>query len=168
MSTLIHRFDAPSSTESWLAINDGVMGGVSTSRLRYDVAGHAVFEGEVSLENNGGFASVRAPLLKLGCADTVAYRLTVWGDGHTYKLNFRTDSGFDGVNYQATFSPSPGSWTQAVLPLAAFSPTFRGRLVQGAPPLQPQLVKQVGLMISDKQAGAFRLLSQSIEAVTFL
>jgi hypothetical protein len=39
MSTLIHRFDAPSSTESWLAINDGVMGGVSTSRLRYDVAG---------------------------------------------------------------------------------------------------------------------------------
>jgi hypothetical protein len=56
--------------------------------------------------------------------------LTVWGDGRTYKLNFRTDSGFDGVNYQAAFTPSPGSWTQTVLPLAAFSPTFRGRLVQ--------------------------------------
>lgn len=168
MPTQIHRFETPKSTEGWHAINDGVMGGVSSSRLRCDPAGHAVFEGEVSLENNGGFASVRAPVLELGCADTVAYLLTVWGDGHTYKLNFRTDSGFDGVNYQAAFTPSPGSWTQTVLPLAAFSPTFRGRLVNGAPPLQPQLVKQVGLMISDKQAGAFRLLLQSIEAVSCL
>lgn len=168
MPTLNHRFVSPASTEGWDAINDGVMGGVSSSRLRFDLGGRAVYEDEVSLENNGGFASVWTPLPEFGCAVTVAYRLTVWGDDHTYKLNFRIDSGFDGVNYQATFSPSPGSWTQAVLPLAAFGPIFRGRLVNGVPPLQPQLVKQVGLTISDKQAGVFRLLLQSIAAVSCL
>jgi NADH dehydrogenase [ubiquinone] 1 alpha subcomplex assembly factor 1 len=168
MSSLILRFDTPASTQNWQPINDGVMGGVSVSRMRFDMAGHAVFEGEVSLENNGGFASVRASELDLGCPDTAGYVLTVWGDGHTYKLNLRTDSGFDGVNYQAVFTPMPGLWTQTVLPLAAFEPSFRGRIVQGAPPLQPERVRQVGLMISDKQAGQFRLMVKTIEAVATL
>lgn len=60
MPNLIHRFETPVSTQLWQAINDGVMGGVSVSRLRFDSTGYAVFEGVVSLENNGGFASVRA------------------------------------------------------------------------------------------------------------
>ena len=166
MPTLIHRFDTPASTQNWKPINDGVMGGVSSSQMRFVLAGHAVFEGVVSLENNGGFASVRASALDLGCADTVAYGLTAWGDGHTYKLNLRTDSGFDGINYQAVFTPAPGLWTQTVLPVTAFEPSFRGRLVQSAPPLQPDAVRQVGLMISDKQAGAFLLLVKNIEALT--
>lgn len=168
MSTLIHCFDSPTSTQNWHPINDGVMGGASVSRMRFDLAGHAVFEGEVSLENRGGFASVRASQLDLGCADTVGYVLTVWGDGRTYKLNLRTDSGFDGVNYQATFSPAPGLWTRTILPLAAFEPSFRGRTVQGAPPLHPELVRQVGLMISGQQAGGFWLMVKTIEAVSTL
>lgn len=163
-----HRFDTQASTQLWQAINDGVMGGVSVSRLRFDSAGYAVFEGDVSLENNGGFASVRASGLELGCADTVAYGLTVCGDGRTYKLNLRTDTGFDGVTYQAAFSPAPGRWTHTLLPLAAFEPRFRGRLVHDAAALRPEAVKQLGLLISDQQAGAFRLMVKTIEAVATL
>lgn len=166
MPTLIHRFDAPTTTHNWQPINDRVMGGVSTSRMSFDLAGHAVFEGTVSLENNGGFASVRTPLLDLRCADTAAYALTVCGDGHTYKLNLRTDTGFDGLNYQAAFKPVLGQWSQIYLPVAVFVPIFRGRTVQGAALLQPELVRQVGLMISDRQAGPFRLLVKTIEAVS--
>jgi hypothetical protein len=38
-------FQAAESTANWSAIDDAVMGGVSSSRLRHDPAGHAVFEG---------------------------------------------------------------------------------------------------------------------------
>lgn len=165
MQTLIHQFDSPASTQDWLAINDGVMGGMSFSRLRFDSDGHAVFEGEVSLQNNGGFASVRTSSLKLGGPGTAAYLLTTWGDGRTYKLNLRTDSGFDGLNYQASFNPENGQWSQIELSVAEFLPTFRGRVMQGAPSLRPELVTQVGLMIADKRAGPFRLLVRSIEAI---
>ena len=165
MQTLIHNFDAPASTQDWHPINDGVMGGVSTSRLDFDLAGHAVFEGTVSLQNGGGFASVRMSSLQLGGPTTLAYALTAWGDGRAYKLNLRTDAGFDGVNYQARFNPVEGQWSQIILPTAEFLPTFRGRLVQGAPALRPELVTQVGLMISDQQAGPFRLLVKSIAAI---
>jgi hypothetical protein len=107
-------------------------------------------------------------LLDLGCADTVAYGLTALGDGHSYKLNFRTESGFECVNYQAVFTPVPGLWTQTVLPVTVFEPSFRGRIVHGAPALQPEAVSQVGLMISDRQAGAFRLMVRTIEAIALL
>ncbi len=108
---------------------------------------------------------MRSSQLDLGCADTVAYALTAWGDGRTYKLNLRVDSDFDGVTYQAAFTPAAGLWTQTVLPVSIFEPRFRGRIVHGAPPLRPEAVRQVGLMISDKQAGAFRLMVKTIEAV---
>ena len=141
------------------------MGGVSTSRLTFDLAGHAVFDGTVSLQNGGGFASVRMSSLPLGGTTTLAYALTAWGDGRTYKLNLRTDAGFDGVNYQVSFTPPAGQWSQLVLPVAEFLPKFRGGQVEGAPSLRPELVTQVGLMISDKQAGPFRLLVKSIAAI---
>ena len=52
-----------------------------------------------------------------------------------------------------------------MLPVAEFLATFRGRPVPTAPALRPELVTQVGLMISDKQAGQFRLLVKSIAAI---
>jgi len=168
MATLTFSFDTPASIHGWQPINDVVMGGVSVGRLRFDLAGHAVFEGNTSLENNGGFASVRSSQLDLGCAATVGYALTAWGDGRTYKLNLRIDTGFDGVNYQAAFTPAAGQWSRTVLPVSNFAPNFRGRKVQTAPPLRPQEVRQVGLMISDKQAGPFRLMVKTIDAVAHL
>jgi len=168
MPTLIHTFDKPASTQDWQPINDGVMGGVSVSLLRFDPAGYAVFEGVVSLENNGGFASVRTSRLDLGGMNTVSYLLTVWGDGKSYKFNLRTDVGFDGVTYQAVFTPPPGRWSQILLPLADFLPSFRGKGVPGANPLRPEAVQQVGLMISGQQAGPFRLMLRAVEAVSQL
>jgi hypothetical protein len=58
--TVLFDFSDSRATNAWQAIDDRVMGGISRSTLRHDPAGHAVFEGTVSLERNGGFASVRS------------------------------------------------------------------------------------------------------------
>jgi hypothetical protein len=162
MSSELLRFESPASVADWSAIDDRVMGGVSRSRLRYDLAGHAVFEGIVSLEHNGGFASVRSRPLNLGMPRILNYVLEVCGDGKRYQLNLRTDEAFDGVNYQAAFTPPAGIWSVVRLPLSAFVPTFRGRSVPGAPPLDSARVRQIGLMIADRQIGAFALAVRSI------
>ena len=164
MSRELFRFDSLVSVADWSAIDDSVMGGVSRSRLRHDAAGYAVFEGVVSLENNGGFASVRSRPLDLGVSGAANYSLEVCGDGKRYKLNVRTDDAFDGVSYQARFEPPAGTWTVVRLPLSEFQPTFRGRSVSGAPPLDPVRVRQIGLMIAERQAGAFALRLRSILA----
>jgi len=162
MSRELFRFDTLVSVADWSAIDDSVMGGVSHSRLRHDAAGHAVFEGVVSLENSGGFASVRSRPLDLGVSRAANYTLEVRGDGKRYKLSVRAGDAFDGISYQARFEAPVGTWTVVRLPLSEFQPTFRGRSVPGAPLLDPARVRQIGLMIADRQAGPFALQLRSI------
>lgn len=150
-------FSDPRATESWRAIDDRVMGGVSRSHLRHDRAGHAVFEGEVSLAQNGGFASVRSSPSECGQAGATACLIEARGDAKQFKLSLITDDGFDSVNYQASFSPDTSHWQTISLPIASFRASFRGRDVPGAPLLDPARIRQVGLMIAARQAGPFAL-----------
>ncbi len=163
MISVLFDFADPHAPSAWHPINDGVMGGVSRSQLRHDAAGHAVFAGDVRLENNGGFASVRCQPSELGGKGVVvAYVLRVRGDGKRYKLNLRTDDSFDGINYQARLDPPAGVWTTCRIALADFTPSWRGRPVPAAPPLDAAHVRQIGLMIADRQAGPFALAIESI------
>ncbi|WIM05949.1 MAG: CIA30 family protein [Candidatus Nitricoxidivorans perseverans] len=162
MTSVLFDFADPSAVAMWNPINDGVMGGVSSSQLRHDPAGHAVFTGRVSFDNNGGFASVRCQPGDLGRKDVTAYLLEVYGDGKRYKLNLRTDNSFDGINYQARFDPPPGVWSTCRLASADFLPTWRGKPVPDAPPLDSSRVRQIGLMIADRQEGTFDLAIRAI------
>ena len=83
--------------------------------------------------------------------------LRVLGDGHTYKFTVRVDDAFDGLQYQVRFTPQAGQWETIRLPVEAFAATYRGRVLGGAPLLQPAAIRMLGLMISDKQAGEFEL-----------
>mgnify|MGYP001300270260 CR=1 FL=1 len=53
------NFTNSSDVSGWMVVDDIVMGGRSSGLFRLDKDGHGVFTGEVSLENNGGFSSVR-------------------------------------------------------------------------------------------------------------
>ena len=94
-----------------------------------------------------------------------AIEIVVRGDGRRYKLNLRTDRGFDGINHQAGFATTAGTWTRVCLPLAAFRPTWRGRPAVDAPALHGARIEQIGLMIADRQFGAFELAVRGIWAL---
>jgi NADH dehydrogenase [ubiquinone] 1 alpha subcomplex assembly factor 1 len=155
-------FADPAEAHAWSSIDDRVMGGISKSRLLHNPAGHAVFEGNVSLERNGGFASVRSSPAARGKAGTQSCILEVRGDARRFKLNLLTEDTFDGLNYQATFTPDTDRWQNLRIPLAEFRASFRGREVPGAPPLDPARIRQVGLMIAERQAGPFALAIRRI------
>lgn len=155
---LLFDFSDPATANDWAAIDDRVMGGISRSRMRHDSAGHAVFEGTVSLERNGGFASMRSSPSTRGKPHATACVIEVrGGGGKQFKLSLLTDDGFDSVNYQTSFAPEGDDWQMIRLPLAAFGASFRGRDVPGAPALDPACIRQVGLMIAARQAGTFAL-----------
>ena len=159
----LFNFETPASVADWSNIDDAVMGGQSTSRLIHQDAGFALFTGVVSLARGGGFASVRSRARDFAAPGAAAYVLEVCSDVRRYKLNLRTEDSFDGVSYQAAFEATPGQWTTVRLPLSQFSPTFRGRPVM-ASALDPQGVRQIGLMVADRQAGSFALGVRSIWA----
>jgi NADH dehydrogenase [ubiquinone] 1 alpha subcomplex assembly factor 1 len=138
-------------------VDDRVMGGRSASRFRATGEGTGVFEGIVSRENGGGFASVRCgiPNTDLGMAPGVLLR--VRGDGHRYRLSLRNDRRLSGVNYLQGFHPPKDEWAEIHLPFAGFRASLRGRTPPDAPPLNPRRIRQVGLMIADGQEGPFQL-----------
>lgn len=144
----------------WLEINDGVMGGLSISQVRNE-EGRLIFAGELSLENNGGFASARRAIEPLPC-EVQRVRLEVRGDGRTYQFRIRQDSRFDGIAWSLPF-PSGADWRTVELPLEHFTAVFRGRPALNAGSVEAARVQQIGLMLADKRPGVFRLEVRAIE-----
>lgn len=145
-------FSSSETVQMFRVINDVVMGGASTSRLSSTGAA-MVFEGDVSLENNGGFASLRGPVRFP--AESAALLLTVRGDGQRYKLTLKLDDNTSTAQYQAAFV-APREWQTLRFKPTDFAASFRGRAVS-APIVRLVDVQYVGLLISDKQSGAFRI-----------
>ena len=152
-------------TAAWRSVNDVVMGGRSASRLSATDDGTGRFEGTVSLENNGGFASVRRMVGPVDLGDFAGLALRVRGDGRRYRLRLRTDERYDGIAWQARFDAPSDAWTVVTLPFGEFAPSYRGRRPVGAGPLDTRHVTQLGLMIADRQAGDFKLEIDWIRAV---
>jgi NADH dehydrogenase [ubiquinone] 1 alpha subcomplex assembly factor 1 len=133
-------------------VTDVVMGGVSASRIAL-YFGVLTFEGNVSLQNSGGFASFVGPIALPHTTRSLA--LTVRGDGKRYKVTLKREASEAICQYQASFL-APTDWTTLRFSSGDFSPRFRGRAVD-QPPLHIPDSQLFGLMISDAQAGAFRI-----------
>jgi len=144
-------------SDGWFVVNDGVMGGISQSRVTLTDRKTLIFSGTVSLENNGGFASIRhaAEAFDIGSGSGILIR--VRGDGNTYQLRVRTSDRFDGIAYKADFTTEKGVWQELRIPWDAFTATFHGREVKEAPELKGPQIQQVGFLIAEKQDGDFQL-----------
>ena len=97
----------------WVAIHDVVMGGVSSGGIERTEENTGIFSGELSLENNGGFASVRALVGRQDLSSFEGLEIRVRGDGRRYQLRLRMDDRFDGIadRANATRRGAPGSRT---------------------------------------------------------
>jgi NADH dehydrogenase [ubiquinone] 1 alpha subcomplex assembly factor 1 len=154
---ILFDFQAPTNSPAWQTVNDVVMGGVSTSSFQILTNGGAVFNGVVSLEHNGGFASVRSSTAHHDLTGSRCFVIRLRGDGRGYKFTARTETGFDAPLYQCAFETKRGEWEEHQLAFKDFVPTFRGRILTGVPPLDPGKITSVGLLISEKQDGPFQL-----------
>ena len=157
-------FSESGETNRWNTVNDGVMGGLSQSRLSSATDTTAVFEGVLSLENNGGFASVRRAPTDYFISGATAIEVEVKGDGRRYQFRVRTNDGFDGVAYRAFFDTAPDEWRRVEIPLSQFRATYRGRSVPDAPQLDPAKIRQLGFLLGDKRPGPFRLEVRTVRA----
>jgi monofunctional biosynthetic peptidoglycan transglycosylase len=153
----IKDFNSIETSAEWEIINDGVMGGLSQSTFEINSDGTATFKGNVSPENNGGFASVRTVIDDMDLQNYEGAVIRIKGDGKIYSLRFRTDQTYDGISYQAKFETEPGTWKEHKIPFENFTPVWRGRFVPNQPQLISGEIKQVGILISDKQYGDFEL-----------
>ncbi len=148
---VIFDFTNPSDDlkDTWGAVDDVVMGGVSESNIRL-VDGTALFAGNVSTQNSGGFASVRTrnfdpPFNLAGCEGV---ELHVRGDGKRYKFLIRTETKWDGIAYSYSFDTASNSWINVRIPFAELVPVFRAKTLKDSAPIDPSNIRSFQLMLS--------------------
>ena len=150
-------FDSAADVALFAPIDDVVMGGLSSSRLAQTAPGIAAFEGTVSLENRGGFASVRTKPREWDTQGAKEFVLRLRGDGKRYRFNVRTPTGPDAFRYEASLDLPEGTWTEVEVPIAELRGKAFGQSVPFAGSPDPARIRSLGFMISDRQAGPFRL-----------
>jgi hypothetical protein len=172
---VIFNFQDPSIplSQVWGALDDVVMGGVSASSLQQNPEG-ALFTGNVSTNNSGGFASVRTrnfePPLNLGGATGLTLR--VKGDGKRYKFLMRDEDSWDSVAYACSFDTQKDQWETIHIPFSQLVPVFRAKTVKNGPSLNSSQIRSLQLMLSKFEydgalnphfeAGSFALIVQAI------
>ena len=145
----------PNENLNWQIVNDGVMGGLSYGRLELTGDSEAVFSGNLSLDNNGGFSSIRA-YYPPNLTDLNSIMIRVKGDGRKYSFRVRTnDSSW--ASYSHSFETIEDEWVEHSLPLDSFYPSYRGYNLRNMPNLSDLVIKEIGFMISDKNPGKFKL-----------
>ena len=148
---------------NWYIVNDDVMGGISKSYLSINEEKNLIFNGYLSLENNGGFASSRLSFNKETLTGTKSFKMMIKGDGNIYKLRLRQNN--RRASYSCDFKSLKDKWIEIDISLEDFKPSWRGYYYSDYPDLEIEEINSMGIQISDKQEGDFKLEIKYIKAV---
>ena len=161
--TLIDFGNLPEGLEMQIT-DDGVMGGLSKGNIRLTDRGTALFSGTLSLENNGGFSSLRMAGGDWNLEGWKGIVLKVKGDGRSYDLRMTTDERFRGsaVSFRGRFPTVEGEWITVKVPFDQLRAGWRGRQLDT--PFDPSKIEGIGVILADKKPGAFALEMQWVQA----
>jgi len=151
---IISDFSQKPNKEQWYVVNDDVMGGVSTASLSLKDEGYLDFSGKVSLENNGGFSSIRYIFDETNVSGKKKAIIKLRGDGKRYKFRVRSDSN-ERFSYSYEFLTS-GEWEEIIIPLDEMYPSFRGRILD-LPNYPALLLSEINFLIGNKKEETFQL-----------
>ncbi len=155
----IFNFNKQADIQNWRIVDDVVMGGKSSGSFDLNDDGYGVFKGEVSLENNGGFSSVRHRFETIFTKDYSTCILKVKGDGKDYQFRLKSNSS-DYFSYIQSFS-THGEWQEIEIPLEDMYPSFRGRRLN-QPNFNGVQMEEITFLIANKKKEEFELLIDEI------
>lgn len=157
---VIFDFNNSSSLKNWYSVDDDVMGGRSNGNIKLSDEGHGLFEGKISLENNGGFSSVRYEFEQMAVspADQIVFRIK--GDSKKYQFRVKENSR---TYYSYIFEfETTGDWEEILIPLKEMYPSFRGRKLD-RPNFEHEQIEEITFLIGNKKEEQFKLLIDKIE-----
>ncbi len=151
---IMENFDS-NNLLNWNIVNDSVMGGRSQATLKLINNTYANFKGYLSLQNNGGFSSIRA-YYPPDLTNVKSIVLKVRGDGRKYNFRIRGNTE-SWASYTHSFDTVEGEWNEIELKIDDFYPVYRGYTLKNMPQLSEVIIKEIGIMLSDKIEGSFSI-----------
>lgn len=143
--------------DQWFVVVDGVMGGLSQGTVLQSQES-IIFRGRISLENNGGFASLRTPYqdydLSAYKTVTVRYRST----GQDFGLTLSKHRQFWRPQYKTNLPTTNGTWKTLTCNLEDFETYRLGELMPGTPDKEDLSgIIRLGLISNTEAASDFEI-----------
>ncbi|MDC0008155.1 CIA30 family protein [bacterium] len=154
----IFDFDTNSNIANWVIVDDVVMGGRSSGNFSINQDGNGVFKGNVSIENNGGFSSLRYRK-KMKTVPYTKVVLRVKGDGKAYQFRIKTKT-LDYYSYIGPFTTT-NDWETIEITLSDMYPAARGRKLN-FPNYTNEGIEEIAFLIGNKKTEDFILIIDSI------
>ena len=162
LSKELCNFSKDQGTWRWRIVNDGVMGGLSKGMFRLTDQGTGLFEGNLSLENNGGFSWVRTAKGDPDFKGSTGVKIRVKGDGRTYAVTLDTSEGYNAYSFNHYFTTVKDTWQEIEIPFKEFRAYWFGRKMPMMRLNNPGKIRDIGFILMDKKQGPFRLEIDSI------
>jgi hypothetical protein len=157
---VLFDFTKESNIQNWSVVNDGVMGGLSKGNFSVNDKGDGFFTGHVSLENNGGFSSVRYNFESKSVSSYKKMTLRLKGDGKQYQIRVKTRAS-DYYSYIA-YIKTNGEWQTLEILFSNMIPSFRGNVLD-LPNYPGEYMEQFSILIGNKKNEDFKLYLDKIE-----
>jgi hypothetical protein len=159
-SQLIFDFNHNSNITDWNIVDDFVMGGRSNGKFKIDNNGNGVFSGDVSLENNGGFSSVRYQFEKINITKDSKVIIRLKGDGKEYQFRIKNNRNTY-YSYITNFKTN-GDWENVIINLKDLYPSFRGQTMN-IPNFDGNSIEEIVFLIGNKKKESFTLILDRID-----
>ena len=154
ITNTIFDFNSDANISQWRVIDDVVMGGRSNGNFRINQAGNGEFYGTVSLENNGGFSSLRYRFSSIKVKEFQRIVIRLKGDGKKYQFRLK-DKRYNPHSYISIFE-TDGAWQTIHIQLSDMYPSFRGRKLQ-MNNFSSESIQEIAFLIGNKKAQSFKL-----------
>ena len=142
--------------DKWRIVNDGVMGGLSSSKVFVDGDSKIIFSGNVSLELYGGFASLRSTVKDYNFEKFSGIEIKIKGDGKRYSISMKETTYFNGYFYTSSFETKKDEWIVVQIPFNQLKLHYFGKETNSSKKIPLASIKEISLLIGDKQAGEFK------------
>ena len=156
---MLFDFTKEANLKNWCVVNDTVMGGESAGKMGADAQGNGLFEGHVSLDNNGGFTSIKYDAGKIELQGYNKFVIVLKGDGKTYQFRVKTNSN-DYYSYVYSFETND-NWQTIEIPFSSMAPSFRGQSLNMAN-FPGDYLEEIGFLIGNKTAEDFKIAIDNI------
>lgn len=148
-------FGAAKDGKEWNVVNDGVMGGLSEGEVNF-TKNSMQFFGQISLENNGGFSSVKGPFRNFELAGVRQLAIRYRSSGQLVSVTLENNPRFYYPYYKLSLPSTGGEWKAVKFDIAAFEQYRLGQVVERS--ISDDFlasVIRIGFITGTKKAGAF-------------
>ena len=163
-SSIIDFGNSAGKNQEWILLSDNIMGGVTKSKIEY-TTNSVLLSGNISLDNFGGFSSVKTKFKKIDLSAFKGIRIRHKSNNQKFAFTLEDTQNWTLPNYKGNFfNQKPNEWETSTILFKDFKEYQIGEPTGEKLELERlKNIVRIGVITTEKKEGPFSLEIDYIE-----